>query len=108
MWLFTESGFVSAVAHGQDSGFVVARSRDQRSLTGLAASSHVSIETTRQRDYPYRAHVSRGQFQTWVASVIDTMGYTNFKNRIHETRGDQFYESLSAVWEIMHDVTDCS
>lgn len=36
MWIFTDTGFVSAVCHYQDWTQLVVRARDRRSLEGLA------------------------------------------------------------------------
>jgi hypothetical protein len=48
--------------------------------------------------------VSREAFQSWLASSVADLSYTNFKNRIHDTRGDEFYSALSEVWSVMHAV----
>jgi len=50
MWLFTNTGFVSAVSNGQD---LMVRSRDRESLEPLAESSKTEILSTPQNDYPY-------------------------------------------------------
>lgn len=32
--------------------------------------------------------------------------YTNFKNRVHESRGHDFADALLSVWSAMHQVED--
>jgi hypothetical protein len=45
-------------------------------------------------------------FQEWLSASAEDMTYTNFKNRIHDTRGEEFYSALSEVWNIMHAVEE--
>ena len=43
MWIFTETGFVSAVRHFKEKDKLVVRARDQKSLEGLANSVGLGI-----------------------------------------------------------------
>jgi hypothetical protein len=51
-------------------------------------------------------HVPRATFQQWLATMAADMSYTNFKNRIHDTRGDEFYSAFSEVWSVMHAIEE--
>ena len=106
MWVFTDTGFVSAVAHYDDPDMIVVRARDRESLKGVASIVDVPVVSTPHNDYPYRVHVSRAVFQQWLTTSVADMEYTNFKNRVHETRGDRFYYALSSVWNTMHEVEE--
>jgi len=106
MWVFTETGFISAVVHHDDSNVIIVRARETESLDGIAALADAKIVSTPVRDYPWRVHVSREMFQQWLSASAADMQYGNFKNRIHETRGDEFYSALSRVWDVMHDVEE--
>lgn len=106
MWVFTETGFVSAVCHYNQDGVVVVRSRDRQSLEDLAATADVPIENSPANDYPYRVWISKQQFREWLSDSVEKMAYTNFKNRVHDTRGEEFHDALSSVWSVMHDVED--
>ncbi len=106
MWIFTETGFVSAVMRRDDENIIVVRAREPQSLDGIAALADAKIVSTPVRDYPWRVHVSREQFQQWLASAAEDLRYTNYKNHIHETRGDEFYSTLSEVWSVMHAVEE--
>lgn len=106
MWVFTEKGFVSAVRHYSEKGVVVVRARDNESLSGLSILAKVAVKKSPYNDYPYRVHVSGDVFQEWLILSAASMEYTNFKDRVHETRGDQFADVLMGVWGIMHDVED--
>jgi hypothetical protein len=50
--------------------------------------------------------VSREQFQQWLSASAADMHYGNFKDRIHQTRGDEFYFAFSRVWDVMHDIEE--
>jgi hypothetical protein len=106
MWVFTETGFVSAVCHFSEEGVVVVRSRDRESLDELSQRTDVPIESSPYNDYPYRVHLGKEQFQTWLVDVVAKMDYTNFKNHVYDTRGSDFAHALSGVWSVMRDVED--
>ena len=76
MWLFTETGFISAVRHYSESGVVVVRSRDKESLKGLAARAKAEIKNSPFNDYPYRVHVADEVFQGWFLDLSQNMDYT--------------------------------
>ena len=46
MWLFTETGFVSAVRHFSEKEKLVVRSRDRESLESLASYAKIEIRNT--------------------------------------------------------------
>ena len=43
MWVFTETGFVSAVMHHDDNNIIIVRARETESLDGIAALADVKI-----------------------------------------------------------------
>ena len=106
MWVFTENGFVSTVRHYSEKGVMVVRARDKESLSGLSTLAKVPVKKSPYNDYPYRVHVKDDVFQEWLISSAASMDYTNFKDRVHKTRGDHFAGVLMGVWEIMHEVED--
>lgn len=106
MWVFTETGFVSAVESRDDARWLVVRSRDRLSLEPLAAMEGDQIIVGVGGDYPYRLMCERSTFATWVSSQATDIGYTNFKNRVHDSRGHEFADALMDVWSAMCSVTD--
>ena len=106
MWVFTQSGFVSAVRHRDDRSKLIVRARDTKSLDTLAGLASVEIAHTPNADYPYRVIVSDAQFKLWNSMNVDGLNYLNFKSQIAITRGERYHEALNEVWTIMHDVTD--
>jgi hypothetical protein len=101
MWLFTNTGFVSAVSNGKD---LMVRSRDRESLEPLAESAKTEILSTPQNDYPYRVIVTHEIFTRWVAHMAEGITYTNFKSEVAATRGYDFARPLMKVWSAMHEV----
>ena len=59
MWVFTTSGFVSAVF--KDSA-IQARARERKSLEPLAEQTWAAIVATSLANYPYRIAIANGQF----------------------------------------------
>ena len=106
MWIFTETGFVSAVRHFSEKDKLVVRARDEKSLESLANSVGLEIVSTPSNDYPYRVLVADSVFAVWMTNQISSTTYTNFKSRVHETRGHHFADTLMNVWSAMHDVED--
>ena len=104
MWLFTETGFVSAVRHYEDPHIFIVRARDELSLASLAEAAETSISATPDHDYPFRAMVSRDIFAEWVLEQVSNLNYTNYKAHMWSERPD-FADALHDVWVAMHQVT---
>ena len=106
MWIFTETGFVSAVRHFSEKDKMVVRARDQQSLESFANYVGLEIHSTPSNDYPYRVLVADSLFATWLSKQTMAVDYPNFKDRVHETRGHDFAGALMSVWSAMHQVED--
>ena len=106
MWIFTETGFVSAVRHFSEKDKLVVRARDEKSLEGLANSVGLEIVSTPSNDYPYRVLVADSVFAKWLSKQTMAVDYTNFKDRVHDTRGHDFAGALMGVWSEMRQVED--
>jgi hypothetical protein len=105
MWLFTNTGFVSAVSNGKD---LMVRARDKESLMPIAESAKTEIISSPQNDYPYRVIVTHDFFAKWVAHMASDITYKNFKSEVAATRGHEFAHPLMKVWSGMHEVEDTS
>ena len=103
MWLFTNTGFVSAVSNGKD---LMVRARDKESLMPIAESAKTEIISTPQNDYPYRVIVTHDFFAKWVSHMASDITYKNFKSEVADTRGYGFAKPLNKVWSVMHEVED--
>ena len=105
MWIFTETGFVSAVRHHSEKDKLVVRARDQKSLESLSNSVGLDVFETPSNDYPYRVFVDDAVFATWLYKQTMAVDYPNFKDRVHDTRGHDFADTLLSVWSTMSLVT---
>ena len=106
MWIFTETGFVSSVRHYKEKDKLVVRARDKQSLQSLANTANLEVLSTPLNDYPYRVHVMDSVFAAWLSKQTMDVDYTNFKDRVHKTRGHDFADTLLSVWSAMHQVED--
>lgn len=106
MWLFTETGFVSAVQHRTNPDILVVRARDRKSLEPLATQFTLEINTNAHSDYPYRVFIHKLDFNTWVSDSIKFLDYGNFKSQVAVTRGKTFAHTLGKVWATMLDAED--
>ena len=113
MWLFTETGFVSAVILPKDPDTLIVRARDRQSLEPLADQAGVEILTTKMlesqgygSDYYYRVLVPRATFTQGVAEQISILDYKNFKDQVAVTRDKNFAHTLGEVWGVMLGVED--
>jgi hypothetical protein len=103
MWVFTTSGFLSAV---YKDGALQVRARDRKSLDALAKSTGATIIATPLADYPYRIAITNEQFSNWLSQQALAIDYKNFKSEIAATRGYGFAKPLNKVWSVMHEVED--
>jgi hypothetical protein len=101
MWIFTETGFVSAVKKPSDHGKYAIRARDEESLAGLIAVTGADLITTTNSDYKYRVILDQDQFLAWLLEQVGNIEYSNFKNRVAKTRGYKYTEALNDVWFAM-------
>jgi hypothetical protein len=106
MWVFTETGFVSAVKKNDRPDVYTVRSRDRKSLEPLAALAKVEIVETPYGDYPLRAFVEPAVFVEWLAGQASNIEYDNFKSRVTKTRGYDFVDALHDVWAAMLKVAE--
>lgn len=105
MWIFTTSGFVSAVQDRNDRTIIV-RSRDRASLEQISTMFQVSINQTPLADYPYRIFLKREEFVTWISTEASAIDYHNFKSEVAAIRGKKFSRTLGDVWSTMLQVED--
>jgi hypothetical protein len=106
MWIFSETGFVSAVRKHENPDVITVRSRDRESLEALATTAGVEIAQSPQGDYPYRAFVKPEVFAQWVSVVAAEIDYDNFKSHIAHTKGYDYAHTLGSVWSAMLDTED--
>lgn len=103
MWIFTTTGFVSAV---HKDGALQVRARDRKSLQPLVKATTAKVVATPLADYPYRISITNEQFAGWVNQQALSIDYKNFKSEVADTLGYGFAKPLNQVWSAMHEVED--
>jgi hypothetical protein len=107
MWIFTETGFVSAVKKPQDKGLVSLRARNHESLEDIATKFSREIINTPRGDYPWRTFISNEQLAQWLSEAALHLDYSNFKSRVHKMHKDSNYiNALHDVWAVMTSTED--
>jgi len=97
MWIFTNQGFISAVAHRDKPDYLLVRARRREHLEAIFPGYEIS--QTEQADYRYRILVSREHFAQAVAEEARAIDYPNFKNSIAD---HEYHDACSGVWSVMH------
>jgi hypothetical protein len=108
MWVFTETGFVSAVLKSDRPDVYTVRSRDRKSLEALATKAAEEIVASPLGDYPFRVFVEPAVFTEWLADQASQIEYSNFKSRVSQTRGLDYTNALHDVWVAMLDTEDAT
>jgi hypothetical protein len=106
MWIFTETGFVSAVRKNDRPDVYTVRARDRKSLEPLAAFAKAARVETPYGDYPVRAFVEPAVVTEWLSGQASNIEYDNFKSRVTKTRGYDFVDALHDVWSAMLKIVD--
>ena len=106
MWLFTKSGFFSAVEHHGDAKNIILRARFEGDLERLLSDHgvrNVKVAFTPAADYPYRAIIKRVKWAEIVRAEAMAIDYPNFKKAAHD--GTERDNALLRCWEIMRSAT---
>jgi len=101
MWVFTQTGFLSAVRHRDEVDALVVRARDLESIQAIADFAKTDIITHAGSDYPYRVFIKEEDWKGFLQKAVEELDYDNYKNRMHHLRDDRFCNALSSVWSVM-------
>jgi hypothetical protein len=105
MWLFTEFGFFSVVAHRSKPGKVLVRGRVQADVVEFARRSGATEEAVfenQSADYRYRLEVTASAAASVVAEALKDIDYDNFKSRVEETQGIEREQVYMGVWSHLY------
>lgn len=112
MWLITEDGFVSVVAHRDRPDHLLVRARarddienlcqvaDEEGIEGFDPVGIFSLETS---DYRWRLEVRRDDFAALTAALVGRIDYDNFKNRVKK-RDPERAELYMDVWSDLYRI----
>jgi len=105
MWIFTNRGMVSIVAHRSTPCVVLVRARDKAHLEAFFSGSHPTPEIieTPGADYRWRVLCSRDLARSMISRAFSAVHYPNFKNSVKD---DRLHRAYSRVWGVMRDYQD--
>lgn len=111
MWIFTNYGFVSIVAHRTKKDTLLVRAREPGVLEAIGKNHGVNVKVKRtpKADYLYRAEFSKRVFAKIMASEVEAINYPNFKNAFVAAKKDLTgisHSALMRIWSIMYDLQD--
>lgn len=102
MWLCTQSGFFSIVAHRDKKNRFLLRARFEDDLKNLvftcSSLSPLNIEHTPNADYAFRIEITRAQLIDIMLKLATGITYPNFKGMIAKRPGQA--EKLPAYEEL--------
>ena len=77
MWIFSQKGFLSVVAHNTKPDILIVRSRFKGHIEKIFPNAHVIEDAT--RDYRFRAELPAKEVSKVIAEMVLTIKYDNFK-----------------------------
>lgn len=101
MWIFTEFGFFSVVAHRSKPGKVLVRGRVGSDLVEFAKRAGMAksdVFEDRDADYRYRMEADSGAAAKVISEAMLDIDYDNFKARVEEVQGVEREQIYMGVW----------
>ena len=103
MWVFTQTGMVSVVAHRDDADVMLVRARTRDHLESFLGAADAEITQMPSADYEFRTQISRGQFAELLAAQAMKVDYPNFKGRCDRLPDTKYASALHRIWSVVHD-----
>lgn len=106
MWLLTPRGFYSVVANNDDPETVLVRARVRGDLEELAdLVGGLEILETPERDYRWRAVVSRTAWSGALVLLAAEIDYPNFKSEVALRQGHERAGVYHEVWATLRGLS---
>jgi hypothetical protein len=104
MWLFTDIGFFSVVAHRDRPDTLLVRARTRGDLEALRDRHLPDLELHENlgSDYRWRAFVIRSDWEHMAAALAAGIDYPNFKDAVAERQGNDRADIYHDVWAVVH------
>lgn len=101
MWLFSKSGYFSAVRHFDKPDVMHVRARFEGDLERLCAAHGVEpkVVVTPGNDYRFRMDFARAEWVRIVSEEAEAIDYGNFKAAVHDGTGRD--AAYMGVWDVM-------
>jgi len=97
MWIMTNTGFLSIVAHRDRPNDLLVRARRKGEIR--SAFPDAQIRRTPDGDYLFRAVVSRREVAREIGEKIQNIDYDNFKDSV---RDEKLHDACFGAWSVMH------
>lgn len=105
MWVFTNRGFFSVVEYADDPTMLVVRARAKRDLDALRSMiPGLKIVVLKNRDYEYRAFVTREAWETAILALTRDIDYGNFKDSVKAKMGPGRAGIYTRIWSVALDI----
>ena len=101
MWLFASNAFLSIVQDPSDTNTLIVRARREGDIETLFPDAEVIRRP--ERDYLFRAFISREVVAKAAADYVMGLTYTNFKNSV---RDRDYHHACTSVWHTMADLQE--
>lgn len=101
MWLFASDAFLSVVQDPSDQDILIVRARREGDIDTLFPNADVVRRP--ERDYLFRAFISREDVAAVVADYVMGLDYTNFKDSV---RANDYHGACNRVWDVMADLQE--
>lgn len=104
MWIFTNKGFLSIVAHRAKEDFLLVRAREPGVIEAFWPKA--KVKETPNADYRYRASIE-AEFVADVlgAEIFEEIDYDNFKDSIPAEK-QEYHDACMSVWWVMKNLQD--
>lgn len=100
-WLLFNNAAVSIVEHKEDPTTLIVRARlagDIERFLGPELAKGVKVHRTTNRDYLFRAFISRETAAEAAARHVRGIAYPNFKDSVRHKERKSVYSSIWSVW----------
>jgi len=97
MWIFTNTGFLSVVAHRDKKDTLLVRGRRSGEIESIFPKANVYEMDN--ADYYYRSEIKRDEVARVMANQVQDIGYDNFKSSVSDNKRHDVYMD---IWSIMH------
>lgn len=114
MWLITEDGFASVVAHRDRPDHLLVRARAEADLEnlcrvaseeGVSGFDPVGIFSLDAADYRWRLEVRRDDFAALAAALVGRIDYDNFKSRVSRRDSERAHLYMD-VWSVLNRIQE--
>lgn len=91
MWICLNDSFVSIVEDYFDNTHVHVRGRRESDVVNFLRNVKSEITKTDERDYRFRAYISKTVLAKILADSVDKINYTNFKDSVVDENMSKMY-----------------